>query len=488
MDVLEDEGHIVVTISLLVLDLHFGGTIIASRDVEFLNLLSCEGVDTRFDVVLDFVDFEIHDLVYESAIRVPLRLRMEVNRVLNVLHEHEAFEPDARVALLLLAVVHLSRHPLDKRLVVLETWLYFRKLFLDLESRVILAHLLIKFVKELVSYALQPVVSAILQLDVVRGFLVRQLLHDELIGLLIPLVRDNQAHFRNELVEVRVLDELDKDRCLIRLAENELDELKFLRSRGRSLNLTSDQLLNALQKEDLVRVLPRVEAFFGLDRDLVQVADLDELDYEMVGPPYIPLEEHVLLLEHVEEKEGLLSQRLIFDQARIRTNLDIGAFPWHNTLVHALERLLDRAELGVEVLELIEGLLRVELDDGLALGPEPDLQLGRLALDVTRVFPHDAQHFSLAIVAVFGWHDAEAALFVRSIDFQEGRDTFCVRGEVFIVVALKVNLSHAVILLLLLVIEVHLGILTDLLDQRALHDRVALVIRCFSAICVIYAL
>ena len=55
-----------------------------------------------------------------------------------------------------------------------------------------------------------------------------QLLHDELVRLLLPLVLHDQSHLLNELIEVGVLYEFDKHWRLACLSEDELSKLVSL--------------------------------------------------------------------------------------------------------------------------------------------------------------------------------------------------------------------------------------------------------------------
>ena len=59
-------------------------------------------------------------MVDEDIIRVARWLCVKVNRMLSVLHEHEALEADARVAMRILAIVPLSYDPLDESFIVIE--------------------------------------------------------------------------------------------------------------------------------------------------------------------------------------------------------------------------------------------------------------------------------------------------------------------------------------------------------------------------------
>ena len=94
-----------------------------------------------------------------------------------------------------------------------------------------------------------------------------QLLHDELVWLLVPLVLHNQSHFLNELVEVSVLYEFYQHWRLACLSEDELSKLVGL-AMCHPWYVTREQLLHGLQQEDFVGVLTRVETLLGLDRDL----------------------------------------------------------------------------------------------------------------------------------------------------------------------------------------------------------------------------
>ena len=123
VDVLEHKCDVVEAVALLVLDLQIGGAIVRARDVKLLHFLSRENVEFTLDFVDDLENLEGDNLVKKGVISVSLRLCMQVNRMLFVLHEHETLEADAWVALLLLAIVHLSGHPFDVRVVILERWL-----------------------------------------------------------------------------------------------------------------------------------------------------------------------------------------------------------------------------------------------------------------------------------------------------------------------------------------------------------------------------
>ena len=70
-------------------------------------MLSSEGVNTGFHIVLHLEYLEVHDLVDELTFGVSLGLRMQLYLVLHILKEHETLEANAWIALPFLAIVHL---------------------------------------------------------------------------------------------------------------------------------------------------------------------------------------------------------------------------------------------------------------------------------------------------------------------------------------------------------------------------------------------
>ena len=138
-------------------------------------------------------------------------LRMQVDRMLSVLKEHEALEANAWITLLVFAAVALQSHPLDVRLIVFEVGLQLWQFFLHIEANMILAHLLAQFVNVVDSNLLKPFISLILHFDGIRRLLMRNLMHNELIRLLHPLIRDDKLYFLYELIKVGILDKFHED-------------------------------------------------------------------------------------------------------------------------------------------------------------------------------------------------------------------------------------------------------------------------------------
>ena len=138
-------------------------------------------------------------------------LRMQVDRMLSVLKEHEALEANAWITLLVFAAVALQSHPLDVRLIVFEVGLQLWQFFLHIEANMILAHLLAQFVNVVDSNLLKPFISLILHFDGIRRLLMRNLMHNELIRFLHPLIRDDKLYFLYELIKVGILDKFHED-------------------------------------------------------------------------------------------------------------------------------------------------------------------------------------------------------------------------------------------------------------------------------------
>ena len=135
----------------------------------------------------------------------------------------------------------------------------------------------------------------------------------------------------------------------------------------------------------------------------------------MVGPPHVALEEYVLLLEHVEEKERCVLEALLSRHRCFSPRLHVGALARLDASVQTEEGLFSRAELIVQVFELLIIIRICELDNLVAVATEPHLIVDG-ALDVTRVFPEDAEHLCLAILLVVGRHDAEPTHLMCTID------------------------------------------------------------------------
>ena len=131
--------------------------------------------------------------------------------MLSVLKEHEALEANAWIALLVFTTVTLQSHPLDVCVVVFEAGLQLWQFFLHIEANMILAHLLAQFVNVVDSNLLKPFISLVLHFDDIRRLLMCNLMHNELIRLLHPLIRYDKLYFLYELIKVGVLNKFHKD-------------------------------------------------------------------------------------------------------------------------------------------------------------------------------------------------------------------------------------------------------------------------------------
>ena len=131
--------------------------------------------------------------------------------MLSVLEEHEALEANAWITLLVFAIVALQSHPLDVCVIVFEAGLQLWQFFLHIEANMILAHLLAQFVNVVDSDLLKPLISLVLHFEDIRRLLMRDLIHNELIRLLHPLICDDKLYFLDELIKVGILDEFHQD-------------------------------------------------------------------------------------------------------------------------------------------------------------------------------------------------------------------------------------------------------------------------------------
>lgn len=174
-------------------------------------MLPSEGVNTRFYPITHLIDLEVDKLVNENPIGIPLGLRMQVDRMLSVLEEHEALEANAWITLLVFAAFALQSHPLDVSVVVFDAGLQLWQFFLNIEANMILAHLLAQFVNVEDSNLLKPFISLVLHFDCIRRLLMCKLMHNKLIRLLHPLIRDDKLYFLYELIKVSILDKFHED-------------------------------------------------------------------------------------------------------------------------------------------------------------------------------------------------------------------------------------------------------------------------------------
>ena len=116
VDVLEDDFHIYVSITLLTEHLNLSSAVIGPRDVELPNLLSRKGVPMLKTLALFFRDSESHRAMYESVSLVTHKLGPDKypHRLLRHDRVEEALEEDARVAYFDLALrIYLLSNPIN---------------------------------------------------------------------------------------------------------------------------------------------------------------------------------------------------------------------------------------------------------------------------------------------------------------------------------------------------------------------------------------
>ena len=133
-----------------------------------------------------------------------------------------------------------------------------------------------------------------MKFDAFRNNLTCKLAHDELVRLLVPLIRNDQPDLLDKLVKVCVFDEFYQNRQLGFLSKNEFHKVDLFVTRS-VMGVSYDQLFNTLKKENFVGVLAWLETLFCLYGDLVQITDFNKLKTEMMGTPDLSLEEYMFL-------------------------------------------------------------------------------------------------------------------------------------------------------------------------------------------------
>lgn len=92
MYVLENEDDIIEAVSSLILELELDWTIVTPWDIELLNLLSCEGINTELSSIFYLHYLKCHKLVDENALSVHYRLGMDIDFMFYVVGKHETLK------------------------------------------------------------------------------------------------------------------------------------------------------------------------------------------------------------------------------------------------------------------------------------------------------------------------------------------------------------------------------------------------------------